>query len=166
MRTAVNKCLCKLITSFIIRLLESIISNLALCNFSAGLCSWTGRFGSYSLETLKTSFLQMRPIWFWKRIWSISRWLTFWISEQNDFINKFLNFHVAPMLPTKSCLSHIRFRKCHLKNFRMAAKAPILDIWTEQLQKFWISVLPPMPPYLSTFWHMAGERILEHADFL
>ena len=68
-------------------------------------------------------------------IWRISRWppwihLGYW----NGTIFAILHLCVAPMPPIKFRL-HITYgfgRRCRSKNFKMAAKAAILDIWTER----------------------------------
>ena len=55
----------------------------------------------------------------------------------NQTILEILNLHVALMPPVVSAQSYLRFRRrCHLKNFKMAAIAAILDTGTERFQQF------------------------------
>ena len=66
-------------------------------------------------------------------------WWPSWTSERNDFSNsESLCYCNASHLV--SAQSNLWFGKCHLKNFKMATMATILDIRTEQFSQFPISV--------------------------
>ena len=51
-------------------------------------------------------------------------------------------------------------RKCRLKNFKMAAMAAILDIWTERFKQFWISMsLRCLPSFRLNLTYDLGDVI-------
>ena len=76
-------------------------------------------------------------------VWRISRWPPWqpsWISERNYFSNSKSPCHCDASHQVLA-QSYLRFgRRCHLKNFKMAAVLAILDIGTERFEQFWIFV--------------------------
>ena len=104
------------------------------------------------LAILNLCVTVMLPIKFWLNptyglggdvIWRISRWRPWrppWISERYCFSNS-ESLCCSNASHQVLAQSHLRFgRRCHLKYFKMAAMAAILDIWTERVSQFCISV--------------------------
>ena len=68
-------------------------------------------------------------------VWRISRY-------RNDFSNSESLCHLDASHQVLAQLDFQFGKRCHLKNFKMATLAAILDTGTEWFQQFWISTLP------------------------
>ena len=65
------------------------------------------------------------------------------VEYQNGTNLAFLNLYVAPIPPIKYQLNPTPFRRCRLKTFKTAAN---LNIETERIEQFWISMSPQYLP--------------------
>ena len=77
--------------------------------------------------------LTQSDLWFGRRC--LSRWPPWWpslISERKDFSNSESLCHCDASHQVLA-QSSLRFGRCHLKNFKMASMAAILDFGTVQL---------------------------------
>ena len=122
-----------------------ILAILALCRSDA------------SHQVFAQSDLRFERRWPWR----ISRWLPLgssWISEQNNFINSESLCH-SDASHQVSAQSDLWFgRSCHLKHFKMATIAAILDIRREWFYQFWISVLLRCSHQVSVQSHLRFVR--------
>ena len=104
------------------------------------------------LAILNLCVTVMLPIKFWLNptlgfwgdvVWRISRWPPWrpsWILEWNNLSNSESHCRSDASHKVSAQSDLWLWRRYHLKNFKMAAVAAILDIGTEQFSQFWISV--------------------------
>ena len=92
-------------------------------------------------------------------IWPL--WQPFWTLELNDFSNS-ESLCCSYVSNQVSAQSNLRFRRrCHLKNFKMATVAAILDIWTEQFinSESLIALVPPIKFPLNLIYGLGGDVV-------
>ena len=83
-----------------------------------------------------------------------------WTSERNDFSNS-VSMSLR-CLPSSLAESGLQFgKRCHLKNFKMATMAAILDIGTEKFSTFnlYIAPMPPIKLRLNLTYGFRGDVV-------
>ena len=92
-------------------------------------------------------------------VWRISRWRPFWIPQRNNSCNSESLCH-SDASHKVSAQSDLWFwRKCCLKNFKMAV---ILDIWTKRffaILNLRVTVMPPIKFWLNPTYGSGGDVV-------